>query len=378
MAQLGVTVQTRTAPPARGAPVDTDTLFIASKVGTGSLTAATKIRSIADFVSAYSDRSGPTAAATYDYLDNFFQEGGKQAYVGRYTTTLANALALFPPGLGPGQIVAPEETANATTFGALLDHAAANNRFAILDVGNGDTVAAMVTLGGTIPASNADYGMMVAPWVNIPAPRGVVGGSVRTVPGSSTAAALMARADAASGGISARAAAGRDFPLQYGTGFVVTPTDAERTTLLNAGVNTYATIFGVLELYGFQTKITQTADNPFWQANPGRARMWLVAQAKSAGEWYVFRPIDGRGLLAKQLESDLDEICLRLYQANGLYGATPMEAFATTVGSAVNTVGSIAQGELHAVVEARLSLHAKSVVIDLVSVPITGNVSANA
>jgi hypothetical protein len=376
MATLGVTVQTRTAPPARGAPTDTDTLFIASKVGTGSTTAATKVRSLADFVAAYSDRAGTTAAVTYDYLDTFFREGGKQAYVGRYTSTVANALALFGTGLGPGQVVAPEETPGAATFGALLDHAAQNNRFAVMDVANGDTVAAMTTLGGAIPATNTDYGMLVGPWVNVPAPAGVIGGGARQVHGSAVAAALMARVDAL--GNPNRAAAGRDFPLQYATSFVRDVTDAERTTLLAAGVNTYATVFGVLELYGFQTKVAQSPDTPFWQANPARARMWLVAQAKSVGEWYVFRPIDGRGLLAKQLESDLDEILLRLYQANGLYGATPAEAFATTVGAAVNTVGTVAQGELHAVAEARFSLHAKSVVIDLVSVPITGNVSPNA
>jgi hypothetical protein len=45
---------------------------------------------------------------------------------------------------------------------------------------------------------------------------------------------------------------------------------------------------------------------------------------------------------------------------------------------AVNSEATIAQGELHAVCEARLSLHAKSVIIDLVSVPITGRVSRTA
>jgi hypothetical protein len=104
--------------------------------------------------------------------------------------------------------------------------------------------------------------------------------------------------------------------------------------------------------------------------------MWIAAQAKSIGEWYVFRPIDGRGLLAKALESDLDDILLRLFNANGLYGATPAQAFATTVGPAVNTTASVALGELHAVAEVRFSPHAKSVVIELVTVPVTGAVSA--
>jgi hypothetical protein len=73
--------------------------------------------------------------------------------------------------------------------------------------------------------------------------------------------------------------------------------------------------------------------------------------------------------LAGALKGELDGICLALYGVDGLFGQTPAEAFATTVGASVNTIDTIAQGELDAVVEARLSLHAKAVNIDLVSCP---------
>ena len=154
--------------------------------------------------------------------------------------------------------------------------------------------------------------------------------------------------------------------------------DSDRVDLLADGCNTFAKKYGVLMNYGFQTKIVQDDSTPFWQANAVRARMWLVSKAEVAGEDYMFKPIDGRGLLARALQTDLDSICLELYNVDGLYGETPQDAFSTEVGVQVNTEENVSQGVLSAVVEARFSLHAKRVLIDLVSVPVTGAVSASA
>jgi hypothetical protein len=367
---LGVTVRTRTAPPSRGAPTDTGTAFVVGQALSGPLDAPTECRSIADFIGAYGDRVTGNAPL-YDWVDTFLREGGSRVFVGRYTTvgTVDSGLALFTKGLGPGQIAATDETPGAATYGKLLDHAEQNNRYALLDVANADTVAAMETLGTAYKGiANSDYGLLVGPWVNVPSPAGVLGGGPRAVHGSAVVAALCARADAL--GNPNRAAAGRDFPLQYVTGFVLTVSDVDREALLDQyAVNTFADVYGVLELYGFQTGRDQDPDDPYWQANCGRARMWLVARAAAAGEKYAFRTIDGRGRLAGALKGEIDGICLALYGVDGLFGTTPAEAFATTVGASVNTIDTTAQGELDAVVEARLS-------IDLVSVPVSGAVSA--
>jgi len=235
----------------------------------------------------------------------------------------------------------------------------------------------MLAASALVPAgADGEYGLMVGPWCNIPAPTGVTGGAERKVPGSAVAAGLIARADGL--GNPNRAAAGRDFPLQFVTSFETELSDFDQEALLDGGVNPFANIYGVLELYGFQTVIDQSDSNPFWQANCGRARMWLVAQAKAVGENYVFKTIDGKGQLQQKLKSDLEAVCLQLYGVDGLFGETPQEAFAVEVGAAINTTDTIAQGELHAVMEARLGLHAKAVLIDLVSIPVTGNVSTPA
>lgn len=366
---LGVEVRSRTSPPARGAPTDTGTLFVPAKLNSGPLDAVTEVRSTNDLVASYGDRDATGNATTFDSLDTYFREGGRRALVARYTDagTIDSALTLFDKKKGPGQIVAWDETPGPVTYGKLWDHSEQNNRFALGDVGNGDTVAAMDTLGDAIVAlPNTSFGMGVGPWTNIPGPAGVIGAGERQVPGSATAAALIARVDAL--GNPNRAAAGRDFPLQYVRSFVRNISDADREALIAKGINTFAEVYGVLELYGFQTGRPQNPDDPYWQANCGRARMWLTARAQSAGEGYMFKPIDGRGRLARRLKTDLDAIHLELYNMDGLFGATPQEAFSTEVGAAVNRIDTIAQGELHGVSEAVLALHAKAVYIDLVSV----------
>lgn len=370
---LGVDVRTRTTRVARGIPVDTGTFFVAGKAASGSTTEATLVHSLADFIVEYGVRD-VTNAELYDAVDTFFAEGGKRAYIGRYAAAPASGLALFDPDLGPGQVAVIDEVPGSAIYTTLLAHARNNNRFALLDVEVDSTVAEMDTLGDNGRAlADAEYGLIFGPWVDVPAPSGVVGGTVRQVPASAVIAGLCARVDSL--GNPNRAAAGRDFPLQYVTGFVQNIGKADRESLLDAGVNTFATIFGVLEAYGFQTPVAQTEENPYWQANCSRGRMWLKGRAEAAGEPYVFRTIDGRGRLQMAVKGDIDDVCLELYQKDGLFGGTPQEAFAVEVGASVNTIEGIAQGELHAVAEVRLSPHAKAVFIDLVTIPVTAQVT---
>ncbi|MCU1500585.1 MAG: hypothetical protein JWM47_4538 [Acidimicrobiales bacterium] len=377
---LGVSITTRTAPPSRGAPTDGSTLFVAGKAGTGPTDVATELRSLNDFTGAYGTRNTNNRAA-YDYLETFFREGGSHAYFGRYETTSSpaqnvdDALALFVANYGPGQVVAPQETPGADVYDALQSHGEAFGRVPLLDVavdtfdaGNEDERDALAAL--IADQELAGFG----PWVTVPAPSGVTGVGAREVPASAVVAGLIARADRL--GNPNRAAAGRDFPLQYATGFVADVPEDDREELLGQGLNCFADIYGVLELYGFQTGIAQSEETPFWQLNCVRTRMIVSSRAKAIGENYMFKPIDGRGIIESNLKSDLEHLLSDFYLADALYGATPREAYAVEVGASVNTVDTIAQGELHASAELRLSLHAKSIGIQLVSVPVAGQVSA--
>jgi hypothetical protein len=376
---LGVDIRSRLARVPRGLPVNTATLFVAGPANTGSTDAAVEIRSLADFEAEFGTRGGTNGnTATYDYVDAAFGEGVNRLFVSRRATTdtdFAPALARFDEDLGPGQIALVGD-ASSEDYVAALEHARDNNRFALLDVAVDDVTVADLTAQGdifTALAGLTEFGMLSGPWIEIPPPPSIIGATARQVPGSAAVAGLIARADAS--GFPSRAAAGRDFPLQYATGVVSAMGKQDRETVLNAGVNPIAMIYGVLENYGFQTGVEQQTDNPYWQANCARTRMWIVAQARAVAEPFVFRTIDGQGKLANALGSAIDSVLLSLYEADGLYGATAGEAFATTVGASVNTTDTVAQGELHAVSEVRYTQHAKSVFIDLVTVPITGSIA---
>lgn len=372
---VGVTVSTRTAMVPQNVPILTDTAFLTHKrAAGGDATKAYDLRSLADFVAAYGARAAANQSA-YDWCETFFNEGGQRVVAAQYTTSVQAALDLLIADYGPGQVANIGETPGATFSAIAIADAVLKNRVALLDVNSTDTTTALLTtFSGTLAGlATPDYAAAFGPWVNVPPPSGSVGGTARTVPASAVIAALCARVEAL--GNPNRAAAGRDFPLQYATGFVYNVPKADRETLLNAGLNTFGTIYGVLENYGFQTPVALDVNNPYWQFNVARTRMWIQARAQAIGENYVFKPIDAQGLVAKALEGDLTSMLADLYAANGLYGATPAQAYKVVVSSAVNTVNSVAQGQLHAVMEVRPSLHAKSVIIELVTVPLTGTVN---
>lgn len=373
---FGVIVNTRTAPPAKGAPTSTGTLFMAAEMTVGPTNAAQgPFSSTADFEAVFGARSAGNQAA-WDALDLFIREGGRRAYVAAFAapdTNLSAALGLFGPKLGPGQVIVIGTAAplTAAEIAAVASHCQNNNRVGLLDVTNDAVVANWQTQAGLMPTdATAEYVAMFGSWVNVPAPAGISGASPRVLPASPAIAALCARVDA--NGNPNRAAAGRDYPLQYVSSFVYDPTDTERAALFAAGVNAFTNSYGVLVNYGFQTKIPVSETTPFWGFNCSRARMWLKAQAQAIGANYMFKNIDGSGHLAGALKTDLLVPCLQLYGVDGLYGATAADAFSINVSTSVNTTATAAQGSLNAVMSAKFGSQVRSVDIDLVSVPVAG------
>jgi hypothetical protein len=471
---LGVHVTSLEAPPSRGANTNTGQWFVVGPADEGPVTAATRVRSLADFTRAYGARSAANDKL-YDAVDVYLREGGASAYVARevgpgaakatvnipgasgtsivatamdpggganglkatatasgsgfvltvldasgatlatsgvltsktvapsfvnpyvaftagagsatptlgatqYTlaggasdaanvndSTLAAALALFPRSLGPGQVSAPGRV-GAGPYGALFSHAEANNRWAVVDVTDTGDFATLAALPAAVPAGLESHGAPFGPSYTCPGP----GGTTRTVPASAVVAALCARVDAS--GNPNQAAAGRDLALRYVTGLTQTFSDDDHDALLNLGINLGKDVYGVLENYGFQTVLTQDEDPVFWQANRGRTRMYITAQALARGESYMFKDIDGRGLLATAWGEDIASMLADLYAVGALYGDTPAAAYRVDTGPTVNTPESIAAGVLKAVASVRISPHAKDIELELVSVPTTQNV----
>lgn len=373
---FGPVVNERTAPSAQGAPTDTSVCYVAGLVSAGATDVAVPVASTADFEAEYGPPAGPTVAL-WDWLDVSFREGLALAYVGGYGATgeYQAGLDLFDSRLGPGQVTVVGETNAAAVYGAVQAHVDANNRIGLLDVNDGDDIAAITTLGDAgIALANSENVGLFGSWATCAGRPGVSGSGGRKVPASAAIAGLCSRVDQA--GNPNRAAGGYDFPLQYVDGFELDPNDVDRAACFQHGVNMFADRFGVLENYGFQTPVAQSPNTPFWQLNCSRTRMWLKAKSLAIGERYYMRPIDGQGKLAGRLGSELESMCADLYEVDGLYGATKLDAYNVNTSVSLNTTATAAQAVLKAVVEARLSQYAKSVQIDLVSVPVSGVVSA--
>jgi hypothetical protein len=303
----------------------------------------------------------------------YFQMGGKVLTFAPFATTgtYADALTLMnDPKYGPGQLAViaqtPATPPTAQQFTDMQNAAMSNNRVALRDVASTTSVVQMGTTGAAAPP-NDSYGATFGPWLSLPPPPSVVGATARTIPGSAAIAALCAQVDA--DGNPNRAAAGDDYAVQYATGMTLELTAANRSSLFSNGVNAFADTYG-LENYGFQTNIAMDPTNPYWQFNCSRARMALVDRCTIRARPFMFRPIDGRGRLEAELQGALEDECNRLYQANAMYGDTPQDAYDVNVSSSVNTVDTIAQGELHAVASVVWTLHAVAVEVDLVTVPL--------
>jgi phage tail sheath protein FI len=278
----------------------------------------------------------------------------------------ASALVQFPSNLGPGQLSALGQS-DEDLYAALWNHAKANNRYVIADTPNTTDVDELTAVAGTLPEDElATYGMAFGPWYVVPGGGG--SGATRTVPASAVICGLIARVDAT--GNPNQAAAGRSWPVSYANEMVIDFSDEDREALLGLGINTGKFDLGLLVNYGFETPSDITVDPIFWQGNAARLRMALVALAQAAGAPYVFRNLDAQGKLAAGLKGDLSGDLSSLYHAGALYGETPAQAYEVIVSSRVNTVNSVAKGELIVEVEYVPSLHAKVVRIVLVAIPV--------
>ena len=282
------------------------------------------------------------------------------------------ALARLPKDLGPGQVSAPGRT-TAAAHQALLDHAAASNRVALLDAVDSTTAGTVQASGSALRThANARHGMAFGPWVRVP---GLTAGTVRTVPPSALVAGLIGRNDG--GGMSPNApAAGVNGIARFALDVTATFTDAERTDLYeDGGVNVIRLRFGQVQVYGFRTLVDPTTLPGWLNAGNVRLLMAIAAEGDAIAETFVLREIDGMGHLQAEYAGALIGMLSRWYAKGSLYGATAEEAFVVDTGPAVNTPESIAANELRAVIAVRMSPMAELVALEIVKVGVTQNVA---
>lgn len=293
--------------------------------------------------------------------------GGKDDVAGVSTAQIETALGVLTKDLGPGQVAAPGFTTEAI-HKALLTHAAANNRRALLDDPIATTKAELISHATALRGPNARYGCLLGSWAIFP---GVSLGTTRKGPYSGIQMGLTARSEA-EGNNPNKAAAGPRGKSKYATGLVTLFTDAERGELDDAGVIASILVRGVVTTYGNVSLVNQTTE-PNWKSfSSSRLVMGVAAKASEVLESYDFEQIDGHGYVFKKLQGDLSgAACMPFYLDNALYGTTPAEAFFVNTGPDVNTPTSIAAEEIKAQIGIRVSPTASFLEVEVVKVPTT-------
>lgn len=283
-------------------------------------------------------------------------------------TQVETALEAFSHQLGPGQVTLPGRTAQ-TSHEALLEHAAANNRVALLDGADTAVVATLTAASAALGArTDARYGHLLAPWAVIP---GVVQGTTRQVPYSAIQAGILARNDSADQSPN-QASAGENGRSRYAIDLTQTFTDAQYDTLDAAGVTLARETYGQIATEGIATVADPDSD-PLWdQFQSTRLLMKLTSLAQAVAWRNRFNQIDGKGLVFSRLKSDLEgEVCLPYYRAGSLYGDSPEEAFRVDTGPQVNTPETIAAKQIRAAIGVRPSPGAELVYIQIARTAIT-------
>jgi hypothetical protein len=364
MTRPGVVVTSRADVPPRSAPTNAGMAFLVGATESGE--AVKRVVSMTQYEAEFGQRAGFTDA--YDAAEAFYREGGSALTVSRTnmvpaTPSVPDALTALTKSYGPGQIFVPgADGLLSTTHDALIAHAGDNNRIALLDTDPDATATELTALATTLAGdANARYAALFAPAAIVP---GLTSADTRTVPYSALEAGIMSRNAAAfSPNVPA---AGINGISRFATDLTATFTDAEREDLNDAGVDVARLVYGQVETYGYRT--LAPADSGWSNLGNARLNMEIVAKAEAVGERYMFAQIDGRGIRISQFGAELAGMLVPYYDAGSLYGESAHDAFFVDVGPAVNTAETIANGELHAVIGARMSPFAEYVVIEIVKV----------
>lgn len=280
------------------------------------------------------------------------------------------ALVPFATGdLGMGQVAAPGRT-TAAVWEALVTHAIAYNRYALLDGENSATAASIVADAVTVQSAVSDpsYGFMLAGYPIYPglATTTATPPYPRTVAPSGPVAGAMA-ASAAQGNNADVEVAGLNGVLGHAIGIAQTYVSSDRGLLDAAGVGVIRNHRGQVQLYG----ITGLSLDPNWiDVGNCRLRMQIVDQSHVIGDAYEFGDIDANGHLASAFGGQLASYLTQLYNANALFGTSPADAFFVNVGPSINTPTTAQERELLAQIACRMSPGANFVDIAVTKYPV--------
>jgi phage tail sheath protein FI len=306
---------------------------------------------------------------------SFDLAGGAADIVGINDTAWQRAIDSLSYTLGPGILCAPGAT-TGTLYNMLAEAARRDLRVSFLDAPDTPTALTLITAAaGVVDSglSRSRFSGMFAPWLIVP---GLTTATVKKVPPSAAVAGLFAR-NMGDGFSANEPAAGDRGRFKSVLNLTQVYNDADRQDLNANGVNVIRDIYGIRKVYGWRT-VANPATDPRWlNLNNSIMHRQIVAEANVVGERFIFRQIDGQGLLISEFGAALvGQVCMPLFLDGSLYGSTPGEAFVVDVGPSVNTIATIGNNELRAVISVRMSPFGEEVNIEIVKYLVTEEIAA--
>ena len=143
--------------------------------------------------------------------------------------------------------------------------------------------------------------------------------------------------------------------------------DATRETMNDAGVNVIRQISGSIKNYGWRSLANPVTDSSWLDFGNARLFTGMSAELQDIAENYVFENIDGQnGETIQDFHNSLASALLAHFAVGDLFGDTPDQAFLVDTGPSVNTLQTIANLELHATIQVRMSPFAEYIEIQIV------------
>ena len=265
--------------------------------------------------------------------------------------TMTAALAKFGAELGTGAVAVPGY-GHSLVGTALIAHAKANRRLALIAPPQGTSVADAIAAADGLVDVDGEHGGLFYPWVTIP----TGGGTTKLISPEGYVAAMRARAHTEAGPW--RAPAGEVAVARYVTGTERVITREDGDALDEAHVSAVRTIAGTVRLYGWRSLST---DEDNYALLTGRDVLNTVAQAAEERlERFVFQPIDSDGRLLASVAAELVGIVDPYRAAGGLYARTVNgeqldPGYSIDVGPTVNTEAVLRDNTIAAVLALRVS-----------------------
>jgi hypothetical protein len=275
-------------------------------------------------------------------------------------THYTNAIALFTAAYGDGAVAIPG--VGSTVHTALIAHASAYNRIALLSEAQSASIA---TLKATAGGLNSEYAGLFAPWVQV----NTTTGNRFTSP-EGYVAAVRNRAHSESGPW--RAPAGEIARARFLVGLYADYTRTEGDELDAAHVSVIRNINSSIRLYGWRSLSADEDNYAMLSARDTLNR--LVVASEEAMEQFVFRTVDGKGQLLSSINGTLVGIVEPMKQADAFYplfdakGDLLDPGYRVDTGNSVNSIDNLANNEVRAKVSVRMSPTAALISVTIVKV----------